>query len=179
VSTVSIVRAFQAEQPRSLPSGECTIRGGLLRRALAGAVVAILCWSGSALPAAAAPETALVSSCSDGSVSWRADYALQTTGFGPLVRVNALTKIVGDEQVDAASMTWEWRLDDFAYPFRAARGPLKTSRSAKWQGREWQSIFRSPRIVAPDGACQIYLAPFTNRRGSSSWRCSATAWWGR
>ena len=141
----------------------------MLRKALTGTIGAIVCWSGLALPAAAARETVLVSSCSDGNVSWRADYAMQKTSLGPLVKVTALTRIAGDEKANAASMTWEWRLDDFAYPFRAARGPLKPARGAGWQGREWQSIFRSPRIVAPDGSCQIYLSAFANRRGSPSW----------
>jgi lysophospholipase L1-like esterase len=140
-----------------------------VRKGFAALTGAILCGAGLALPAAAARETVSSSTCSGGSVTWRADYATELTGFGPLVRVNALTKLEGGVETDAASMTWEWRLDDGAYPLRMARGPLRPATRAGWQGREWQSVLRSPRIVAPDGACQIYLSPFVNPHGRSSW----------
>jgi lysophospholipase L1-like esterase len=91
------------------------------------------------------------------------------SGLGPLVRVDAVRRIVGGVATDAASKTWEWRLDDFAYPFRAVRGSLRATGGATWQGGDWQSIFRSPRMVTPDGSCQIYLSPFSNRHGSAGW----------
>jgi lysophospholipase L1-like esterase len=140
-----------------------------VRKGLVALVGVIVCGAGFTLPAVAATETVSSSTCSGEGVSWRADFATELTGFGPLVRVNALTRIEGGVATDAASMIWEWRLDDGAYPLRTARGPLRPATSAGWQGREWQSVLRSPRIVAPDGSCQIYLSPFANPHGRSSW----------
>ena len=93
-----------------------------------------------------ARETVLVSSCSDGNVSWRADYAMQKTSLGPLVKVNALTRIVGRRKD-------ECRLDDLG----VAAGRLRVSRS----GQRGDRLQAAPRgeVAGARVAVDLPLAP--------------------
>jgi lysophospholipase L1-like esterase len=87
-------------------------------------------------------------------------------------------------------MTWEWRIDDWFVPigpsdpnyanrlewgsgpgWHGNTGPLRPKAAGEtgWWGVEPMTIFLSPRLVSPDGACDIYLSPFANINGQTAW----------
>lgn len=135
-----------------------------------------------AAPTAPAAPQALSRSCTAGGVTWRVDYTYWgDTDYGPLVKVDGLKQVQAGGVTDAAALTWEWRLDNLAAqwppatlawavtPFRFTRGPRQTGTSSQWFGVEWQSFRYSPRVVTPDGGCQVYLSPFPNTQAQPSW----------
>ena len=134
-----------------------------------------------AAPTAPAAPQALSRSCTVDGVTWRVDYTLWAdSGFGPLLKVDDMDRIEGGVETEAVGLTWEWRLDllPAQWPpagtnpwlfLRAARGPLKAGSATQWFGAEWQSFQYSPRLVTPDGTCQIYLMPFANKQAQATW----------
>jgi hypothetical protein len=124
-------------------------------------------------PAAAAP-TPGTSSCTEAGVTWTVAWTAEpASGFGPIVKVDALRRTQGGTTTDAAAQTWQLRWDNgpdqwapatppaSVLPFQQLQGPLATV------GGQWRSVFLSPRLVTPDGSCTVYLSPFTDLQGTN------------
>lgn len=134
----------------------------MLRRAV---LVAVLL--GCALltaPSAAAAETATCSA--PGQPGFRVTWQVELTGFGPLARVTGLERQQGGAWVSAAASAWELRwelqpdqLNPLAPPFNTLTGDLARL------NRQPVSTLWSPRLVAPDGSCTVYLYPFHGTSG--------------
>lgn len=111
-------------------------------------------------PAAAVQRSA---SCTESGVTWRVAYEETSTIYGPLVQVTGLSRIQGGTTTDAGSLTWVLRRDDLSNPFQQVQGGLTAV------GASVYSVFSSPRLVAPDGSCTVYLSPFNNLAGQGTW----------
>jgi hypothetical protein len=115
-------------------------------------------------PPAAAAETATCSA--PGQPGFRVTWQVELTGFGPLARVTALERQQGGAWVSAATSTWELRWEtqpdqvgtSFP-PFNVVTGDL-----AQLNQRPVSTLW-SPRLVAPDGSCTVYLYPFHGTSG--------------
>jgi hypothetical protein len=121
----------------------------------------------------AATASTRSATCTEGSVTWRVDYTLDDA-FGGVVRVDNLWQIQsGQPPTSANASTWQLRWDNAADQWPAPGTPA--SSIAPFQQIEgglaafgdWRSVFTSPRLVAPDASCTIYLAPFANLHGLS------------
>lgn len=162
------------------------------RRRSAFAAFALL-FSAGTLAGSSAPvgaDSDVTRSCSANGVTWTATAHVADTYFGPLLTVTTMTKTQGGSTVDAAGMTWEWRTDSWfspispGHPDYAQRlewgsgegwthniGPRRAKGAGEdgWWGVEPMTIFRSPRVVSPDGGCTIYFSPFANIDGQVAW----------
>jgi lysophospholipase L1-like esterase len=145
-----------------------------LRMLTAGAALAAAQVLGLVAGAAPAQAAGGSTSCTEGGVTWRADYTVADSVFGPLLTVTGLKRIDGAGQTDASGMTWELRYDNTPGefppqaaagppPFHAVRGPLSTIAGTP------VATYLSPRLVTPDGACTVYAAPFGNHTSGPGW----------
>jgi lysophospholipase L1-like esterase len=134
------------------------------RRALGGAglVAALAFLAGVTMPTAASADTTTSATCSaPGGVTYRASLSVASSVYGDVGHLVALERRSGDTWQSLASSTWELRwnlvaseINDLAPPFHARRGPLAGL------NEQIVATYLSPRVVAPDGSCTIYLVPF-------------------
>src|SRR5262249_2631281 len=134
----------------------------------------VLAGEPAAMTDAAAATSTGSATCTEGAVTWRIDYTLNDA-FGGVVMGDNLWRIAtGQPPAGANASAWQPRggnaADQWAAPgtpatsvapFQEIEGGLSAV------GGNWRSIFTSPRLVAPDASCTIYLAPFVNLHGLS------------
>jgi hypothetical protein len=130
--------------------------------------------SGPGRPAVAAP-TAGTSSCTEAGVTWRVNWT-SDTAYGGVIKVDSLWRISGGTEVNAgaAPFVWQLRADNRPGQWSPATPPAQVLPFQQTQGDlsviggRWQSVFDSPRLVAPDGSCTVYLSPFVDLGGMAA-----------
>jgi lysophospholipase L1-like esterase len=104
-------------------------------------------------------------------VTWRATYEQAPSG-DKLITVTGLHyRLAGTSSwVNAATLTWEWRWGHRDKDRLTAKLATVYSPHNLIPGINTKPIATrlSPRLITPDGGCEIYLAPALN--GQSSWR---------
>ncbi|MBB4773486.1 SGNH/GDSL hydrolase family protein [Actinomadura livida] len=130
-----------------------------------GTSAAVLAAGGLVNAPPAVAETG-TQTCEGPGVSWRVDYEITSSGYGPVAHATGLQRrtLPGGSWTDASTQTWQLRWDHppnawdnpFAGPFQQQQGDLAAI------GGTPVVTYLSPRFVAPDGACTVYLAPFAN-----------------
>lgn len=134
----------------------------MLRRGVILFVAAVLLTGALTTPAmAVAPSMATCSA--PGQPAFRVTWEVELTGFGPLARVTNLERQQAGGWVSAATSAWELRWDSqpdqLGAPFNTVTGDL-----AQLNQRPVSTLW-SPRLVAPDGSCTVYLYPFHGTSG--------------
>ena len=105
--------------------------------------------------------------CTEGSLTWKVDYTLDTA-FGGVIKADNLWKVPSGQPAQSANTsTWQLRWDNAAGEWPASPAPASATPFHEIQGQlsavgVWQSVFTSPRLVTPDATCTIYLTPFVN-----------------
>ncbi|MGW3350181.1 GDSL-type esterase/lipase family protein [Nonomuraea rubra] len=140
-------------------------------RFLVSLVVLLLVLPLGAAPAWADPVMGS-SSCTAGGVTWRVAWTVSDSVYGPLARVIGLTRSDDSGTSDAGGLRWELRWDNLpdqwppstppAVPFQHVTGTLGGTSGV---GDRPVATYLSPRLVAPDGGCQVYLSPYANAHG--------------
>ncbi|WP_192809786.1 GDSL-type esterase/lipase family protein [Actinomadura rudentiformis] len=126
-----------------------------------------------------APDSAFAATgsaaCTEGGVTWRVDYNTADGPYGTVATVAGLKRIDASGESDAGSQQWELRWDNLPgeWPPPGQSGLMGPHHQLKGNlaaiDDQPVATYLSPRLVTPDGACQVYLAPFANRRGTGSW----------
>ncbi|MEU5881159.1 SGNH/GDSL hydrolase family protein [Spirillospora sp. NPDC047279] len=139
----------------------------------AATLLIVLCGLLAGVPNAANAATGSAA-CTEGGVTWRADYSTADSPYGTLVRVTGLKRIDASGETDAGTRDWELRWEnvpgDWPAPGDSSLlGPhrMLTGNLTRLTAQP-VAIYLSPRLVAPDGSCQVYVAPFANRRGTAT-----------
>ncbi|MEV0829647.1 hypothetical protein [Nonomuraea rubra] len=112
------------------------------------------------------------SSYTAGGVTWRVAWTVSDSVYGPLARVTGLTRSGDSGTSDGGGLRWDLRWDNLpdrwppstppAVPFQHVTGTLCGTSGV---GDRPVATYLSPRLVAPDGGCQVYLSPYANAHG--------------
>ncbi|WP_165966975.1 SGNH/GDSL hydrolase family protein [Actinomadura sp. 7K507] len=121
--------------------------------------------AGGMVNAAPAAADAGTQTCQAPGVAWRVDYTVNDSAYGPVAHATGLQRrtLPGGPWTDASAQTWQLRWDNLPSQwnnpwaaFQQQQGDLAAI------GGTPVATYLSPRFVAPDGACTVYLAPFAN-----------------
>ncbi|MFP3968969.1 SGNH/GDSL hydrolase family protein [Actinomadura fulvescens] len=104
--------------------------------------------------------------CQAPGVAYRVTYEVNSSTYGPIAHATAFQRrtLPSGPWTDASTQTWQLRWDHipsawdnpWSGPHRQEQGNLATL------GPIQVATYLSPRYVAPDGACTVYLSPFAN-----------------